>query len=453
LRGTMRVICGLLVSVLMVGFSAGVRAQNSSGASVTPHATASNSYGADVLWDGKAPPGWGGTVTEMKLIAPGVGWTERGGSYYWTTDNGANWRDITPPGAGGDLFFLDTQHGWALINHLDELESGELRFDIACTADAGTTWSKMSFSLPAKTFNPQLTEENFKSGSLDGVAGPISFADSHHGWFAVQFGYSPNTWWTFLMVTSDGGRTWRRAMSAPELQAPKMRLMTATEGWLAGGSQDNPSDLYVTHDGTRSWRNIKLAAPKEVAPADCSVMGLPTFEDSKHGFVQVNCLIGESSESKLAIALFATEDGGRTWKPDRVVANVNEYQARQYGCSAVAGSEWIFVASPGPDLPPFTPRHNVLITDDVIVTKVGAGARIDARVDADALRAALPAPLTDSRLDLRFYGDVTQCSFVTPSDGWVIVGEGYLKSTTDGGKTWKDIVPGPKPHVIQPYGN
>jgi photosystem II stability/assembly factor-like uncharacterized protein len=460
----MKVTYKLLVALLMVGFSSGVRAQISPESSVTPHATASKSQGAIVLWHGKAPPGWGGVVTEMKLLAPGVGWAERAGQYYWTSDNGANWRDITPPGAGEKtgLFFLDTQHGWAVINHPDELESGKLRFDMACTADAGTTWSKMSFSLPAKTFKTDLaplSEEDFKSGSLGGGAGAPAFADLLNGWLAVQFGYGPNTWWTFLLVTSDGGRTWRRAMSAPELQGADMLPMTATEGWLAGSSEGGPyPDLYVTRDGTMSWQKISLPIPKKIArtdfgPATCSLMDLPKFENSKHGFLEASCSTYADGNTHINYALFATNDGGRTWKLDRVVANANEYQAHLYGCSAVAGSEWIFVASPGPDLPPFAPRHNVLITDDVIVTKVGAGATIDARLDAADLRAALPAPLTDSRPDLRFYGDIRQCSFATPSDGWVIVGEGDLKSTTDGGKTWKEIVPGPKPHVIQPYGN
>src|SRR5258708_32274697 len=92
----MKVTCKLLVAALMLGFSAGVRAQNSSDASSTPRA-ASQSHGADVLWDGKAFPGWDGMVADMKLLAPGVGWAEGGGSGYWTTDNGANWSDIRLP--------------------------------------------------------------------------------------------------------------------------------------------------------------------------------------------------------------------------------------------------------------------------------------------------------------------------------------------------------------------
>jgi photosystem II stability/assembly factor-like uncharacterized protein len=44
-------------------------------------------------------------------------------------------------------------------------------------------------------------------------------------------------------------------------------------------------------------------------------------------------------------------------------------------------------------------------------------------------------------------------SFATPADGWVIVGDGELMSTTDGGTIWTTLLPGPQPHVIQPHGN
>ncbi len=458
----MKAICQLLVAALMLGFSAGARAQNSSGASVTPHATASKSYGADVLWYGKAPPGWGGTVTEMKLIAPGVGWAQRAERLYWTSDNGANWRDITPPIEHvGAVFFLDAKRGWASVGYRysyeNPLTSDELVFKVASTADAGATWSVTKGVISLKKNN--ISKEDISAYG----SGAITFADPSHGWITIGAqGQTHLIVFDFLMITSDGGATWHQLLHHPDLNGIDSLLVTPAEGWMIGNGspleEDNDRLLYVTRDGAQSWQRVSLPIPKRIArtdfgPATCEVMDVPQFENSKHGFLEASCSNYRDGNTHNNYALFATDDGGQTWTPDRVVANVNEYQAHLYGCSAVADSEWIFAASPGPDLPPFTPRHSVLITDDVIVTKVDAGARIDARLDAADLRAALPAPLTDSRLDLRFYGDARQCSFVTPSDGWVIVGEGDLKSTTDGGKTWKDIVPGPKPHVIQPYGN
>lgn len=82
----MRMTRSLLVVALLLLLSPGVRSQDSA----TPAAAASQAQGGDVLWYGNAPPGWGGVVTDMKLIAPNVGWAERGDRLYWTKDNGAS---------------------------------------------------------------------------------------------------------------------------------------------------------------------------------------------------------------------------------------------------------------------------------------------------------------------------------------------------------------------------
>ena len=90
----------------------------------------------------------------------------------------------------------------------------------------------------------------------------------------------------------------------------------------------------------------------------------------------------------------------------------------------MVGSEWIFAAA----------------SDHVpVLTKVSAGTSIDASINAAASRPA--------------YKMISRMSFATPTQGWVIVGDGELMSTTDGGATWTTLTPGPQPHVIQPHGN
>jgi hypothetical protein len=70
-----------LIAIVLAFATATASAQNSPTGSPTPHA-AGKAQGADVLWYGKAPPGWGGVVGGMKLMAPGVGWVLRGGRLY-----------------------------------------------------------------------------------------------------------------------------------------------------------------------------------------------------------------------------------------------------------------------------------------------------------------------------------------------------------------------------------
>jgi hypothetical protein len=158
----------LLVVTLLLLLSPAAIAQDSA----TPAAAASQAQGGDVLWYGKAPPGWGGVVTDMKLMAPRVGWAERGGRLYWTKDNGASWKDITPPLARDEslsrIFFLDSSTGWITINHAGQDFSKQLQFDVASSSNAGATWSRTRVSiplsrLPAGTVSPP----NATESSLD----------------------------------------------------------------------------------------------------------------------------------------------------------------------------------------------------------------------------------------------------------------------------------------------
>lgn len=420
-----RMTRSLLVVALSLLLPRGAWAQDSRGDLMTPAAAASQAQGSDVLWYGNAPPGWGGVVTDMKLIATNVGWAERGGRLYWTKDNGASWTDITPPSSPGshermsDIFFLDAHSGWALIARYDKVQP---QFDLSSTTDAGATWSRTRVSpLPA----PAAYGDPDRS-PLRGWGGKIAFADSLHGWLTITLpGETMNTWWSLLLVTSDGGGTWQHARHAPALADADALLVSASVGWLFGLSNDAGINvLYVTRDGAHSWQNITLPAPKEIAPADCYVMGTPTFEDTEHGFLQVNCSGGSGTQGKLSVVLFATEDSGQTWTADRMVTNLDDSARIQYHSSTVVGSDWIFAASSG---------HRP------VLTRLDPSARIDASTDGAASRPR--------------FKEIRQISFVTPAQAWVVVGDGDLLSTSDGGATWTTLTPGPQPHVIQPHGS
>ena len=410
----MRITCTLVVA-LMLGLPAPGLAQDSSGGSPPPHPKS-----GPIEWYGKAPPGWGGIVTRMKLLAPGVGWAERAQRLYFTKHEGADWSDITPPlGADAGLssiFFLNPSTGWIAINH-GELPSKEFKIDLVSTTDAGATWSRTTFPLRPKDYGIS-TEFPLSAG-----AETVAFVDPLHGWMNVGFGGdTPNSWSNFVLLTSDGGRTWQRAADAPELTQTQMLLATPSEGWLYGVDDGTNPRLYVTRDGARSWQEV---APEPAGLAHSNVMGLPTFNDGRHGFLQVNGFLGNVQQLKLTMVLLATSDGGRTWKPDRSVTNLDDQARYQYGSHTVVGSDWVFAASS-------SDHHPVL-------TRVVPGAKIDAGTEAAASR-----PL---------YRDIRHISFATPADGWVVVDDGGLMATADGGATWTDISPGPKPHIIHRLGS
>ncbi len=414
----MRMTRSLLVAALLLLLSPGVRAQNSPGDSTTPAASASQAQGGDVLWYGKAPPGWGGVVRGMKLLAPGIGWAQRGGRLYWTKDNGDSWGDITPSLARdeslGKVFFLDSSRGWIAINRAAQDLSKQLQFDVASSTDAGATWSRTTVSIPLN---------RLPAGTVaGGEAQAIAFVDSRHGWITVAFGgETMNLRWTELMLTSDGGKTWKKAARAPNALDGEILLVSPSEGWLYGGEAADINHLYVTRDGARSWREV---APNIPGSMYSEVRGLPTFKDTKHGFLEVTGPHNVDDRVISTLVLFKTSDGGRTWRSDRTVKNLGGSSENQYGSSAVVGSDWIFAASSD---------------DHPVLTRLGPGAAIDATSNP----AGSPSE----------YKMVSKISFATPTQGWVTMSDGDLVSTSNGGGTWTTLTPGPQPHVIQPHGS
>jgi photosystem II stability/assembly factor-like uncharacterized protein len=217
-----------------------------------------------------------------------------------------------------------------------------------------------------------------------------------------------------LLITSDGGQTWA---AAPNIPAPEgyFRLVTPLEGWWLTASGDA---LYVTRDGARKWERVTPSAPKEVFPAIEPTYDLPTFNDDKHGFLAVT--FSGPEETKSAVVLFATEDGGQSWKPDRILANLYRMPVGNFVPSTMAGSTWVTA-----DVSDYT--HPTLTT-------LKPGARIKA---------------TDSSWG--YYGTF-QLRFVTPAEGWLLLtdSDGTLLSTADGGSTWTTA--NPRRSTSRPFG-
>lgn len=340
------------------------------------------------------PPAYSPSITSMKLLTPTTGWAATDDTLFWTTDGGSQWRDTTPTKPSRDrlasVFFLDENRGWVLHAHSSEFG---WEFDVSCTSDAGGTWSKT-----------HVASLDLNSSELSGQ-GWISFADTLHGWLNVGITSSSAFNLGGLLTTSDGGRTWDWVKQGPGV-AGTILLLTDKDGWLAGGPGD--TELYATHDAGSTWQKTSLQAPKELGSAVYPTYDLPTFEDRLHGFVAVTFSGPEGSKS--AAVLYATADGGLTWKPDRTLANLEASSIGQKVASTLADSTWITAVAPAGPQPTLKQlRSNDRVTADVN-TQTG-------------------------------YFSGSRVSFVTPTQGWVFSAHGLL-STTDGGATWAAITPG-----------
>ncbi|HUX10267.1 MAG TPA: hypothetical protein VMW51_06460, partial [Terriglobia bacterium] len=251
----------------------------------------------------------------MKLLTPTTGWVSNNGHLYWTADSGSNWTDITPippnahvRGVGLlSVYFLNTQEGWAVLSYperivpltLKALQTRKTLYDIAQTVDGGETWSFLPLTYPQL---PKWEQE--------AIAQPddMFFLDSLHGWLVIMMtggaAFAPGK----LLATDDGGRNWKW-VSGPGTIG-KLLFTSTQNGWLAGGP--GGGNLYTTRNGGGSWEQVSLKAELQGKAAGCGVLGPPHFTDESHGFLAASCM-------DQAVVAFATSDGGKTWKPAKVL--------------------------------------------------------------------------------------------------------------------------------------
>lgn len=340
-------------------------------------------------------------VQSMKLLTPQTGWARSGQHLYWTTDDGAHWKDIAPPKSPaeniGGVFFLDESDGWVLLSYPNE--KAEQQFRMAATHDSGATWSTSPMKLPWKRY-----AEDFAGGA------EVFFLDKAHGWVDLDLYSGSSSAPARLLATQDGGATWEATPDDPS-RAGSLCFFSEKDGVLAGGL--GQGELYVTHDGSKSWQELSLKAPPEAAPADFPTYGEPVCGNGKDGFLAVTYTPTEYYETFTSVlVLFATSDGGRTWRQDRMQSGLEERSAGEGVAAATAGSELIIA-----------PRATGAKTLDLMT------------IPSRGRSSTTAAPITGPGTVL-----VSQLSFVSESIGWASTLNG-LFSTTDGGITWKNISP------------
>jgi photosystem II stability/assembly factor-like uncharacterized protein len=359
-----------------------------------------------------------GPVASMKLLAPNRGWALSMRRILWTDNGGASWKDITPSDLNdaeiSGIFFLDASHGWVVFARGEPDVLGGMTLDLASTENGGVSWSVAPMRLP-----------DWLLQSLVGVGADIAFADPRHGWLVLQSGISQiSVGHGSLLTTSDGGKSWQ-SPRPPDHRSKEdigrgsvgpIVLVTPQFGWMVLGGEAN-DELGVTRDGAKTWQRIELKSPvrtdqmqkfdAEWGPHDYAAYTLPSFEDLKHGYV---CVTYPG-----VVVLFATNDGGITWKADRMLMGLHAGSMGTTVVSAVVNSTWItaraaWLGSAGFGLPQLKKlNYGANVTDTTMLSPEASG--------------------------------IMQMTFITPNEGWVLTSETRLLSTNDGGATWTDISP------------
>ena len=297
----------------------------------------------------------------MKLLTADVGWATidsvslpggQTGRLFWTSDAGANWRDITPPAQSAarieSVFFLDPERGWVLLLDLSRDED-MARFEVAYTKNAGASWSMSRVNTEAMIPTNRAT--------LIGQ-GRVAFSDGLHGWMNLNVQSSSAFHLGATLMTVDGGQTWKLPPDSPWVGGD-LAPVSPKDVWLAGGPGEK---LYVTHNGGRSWQQLELKAPGETSLAVYATYDVPAFSDAEHGFLPVTYSVPNTNSEAV---LFKTGDGGLTWKPDRILGDLRESSIGQKVVSTVSGSVWMVATVSDNQLILWAIAHNSRTSNDV----------------------------------------------------------------------------------------
>ncbi len=259
------------------------------------------------------------------------------GMLFRTSDGGVTWSGGAVPFGGGDMHFLDAQHGWMMASL--GAGAGSMGVSILQTGDGGVSWSQTytndpnqkdaGTSLPLGGLKDGLTPVDMQVAWLGGVTyapGVIYLYQTQDGgtsWtqatVKVPAGYeqaqfetrgptfvNPGTAYLPVSVSSqngvmlvvysshDGGKTW---VQSPTMipQGGQMDFVSPQDGFIWNGTS-----FYVTHDGAQTWNTVN----PDVAFAE-AFAGMD-FVSKTVGFVLTSDASGNHG-------LYKTTDGGATW--------------------------------------------------------------------------------------------------------------------------------------------
>ncbi|MFI7382251.1 WD40/YVTN/BNR-like repeat-containing protein [Streptomyces sp. NPDC049813] len=219
-----------------------------------------------------------------------------GGTVLRTTDGGARWRAVSPPGAQ-ELEFRDIEAFDARRAVVLAIGEGEAS-RILRTDDGGATWT-----------------ESFRNTDPQAFYDCVTFFDTRHG-LAMS---DPVDGKYRILSTRDGGRSWRVLPDAgmPDAQPGEAGFAASGQCLVASGPRDvwlatgGGAVSRVLHSADRGLTWTATRTPVPAGDPARGVFGL-AFRDRTHGIaVGGDYTAGLPSPRAAAV----TADAGRTWTP------------------------------------------------------------------------------------------------------------------------------------------
>ncbi len=145
-------------------------------------------------------------------------------------------------------------------------------------------------------FHAQSSWNQIKNGATSDLVA-VYFTSAERGFVAGDKGY--------LAQTTDGGRTWARQLLNADEDINEIYFRNDKNGYVVAGKK-----MFLTNDGGRSWREIKIYDPKSFRTAAPEFLSV-RFADKKRGLI-VGSLLNKNDEVIDSLVM-RTDDGGETW--------------------------------------------------------------------------------------------------------------------------------------------
>lgn len=325
-----------------------------------------------------------------------------------------------PVSASADVDALHPVGSWTLVNPWpqasdlnDSASLGPLtavavgdKGTIMRTTDGGASW-------------------DVSRGPTDADLWASCFPDSEHGWAVGEQGT--------ILTTVDGGRSWNAQESGVDWPLERVTFVDAEHGWTGGSG----SHLLRTTDGGATWRQSAM-------PSAFEVLKVLTFVDRDTGWAAA-----AREWERRDFLLYKTTDGGATWELQMglpwSVHDMDWLDSRRGWLltrkslyrTVDGGQNWqnVFEVTWGG---PYDASPQLVDVEFISATE-GLGILRQRDGPAQLWRTEDGGATWLPVFDTPDFKAPTGLTLGANGSGWVVGRQGYLATTTDGGRSWRQV--------------
>ncbi|HEY4845820.1 MAG TPA: YCF48-related protein [Candidatus Dormibacteraeota bacterium] len=335
-----------------------------------------------------AQPGVVPGLAAIQMFGPRLGWAAGSHAIYSTSD-GTHWtKQLTSSEEFIGVDFISSTTGWVVgVNTL------------LGTTDGGRSWHQLGEAQrPIRSVHFSSTNQG--SGIAGGNQQPGANSPGLAG---------------IVVMTNDGGRTWRMAQSPVDPQS--ICFTDGVHGWLA----TQAGTVYRSQDGGQTWKqSLQMTSP-------LAGMGWARIECAAPSALWVDWAPGGAAAGHSPYVVYATVDG-QHWRT--VMAEPGTIGNELPGVPAGPGSY------PG----------SFSVVDPADAVFVGDTPPANAATCMIATNGGATLKTTGSIVGT---GQTFGAAFVSTSTGWVLTDDGnghdVIVVTTDGGYHWSQQLAVPRP--------